>query len=82
VSAPQRARADQSHDDAASDPYLVQLARLGLSDQQASTLTDEEIVRRLVESGTSRLTGERIVAVGRGAADAGRARVHSLSRRR
>jgi CelD/BcsL family acetyltransferase involved in cellulose biosynthesis len=43
-------------------------------------LSDAERVARLVESGSSRLTAERIVAIERGTADPGRARRHTPTR--
>jgi hypothetical protein len=39
-----------------------------------------DAVDRLVEAGASRLTAERIVAIERGLAEAGRARRHTTSR--
>jgi hypothetical protein len=46
-----------------------------------SQLRDWEVVDRLVEAGSSRLTAERIVEVARGGAEPGRARPHSMARR-
>jgi hypothetical protein len=62
------------------DPYVALLTQLALSDSEAKTLTDEDLVLKLVASGMSRLTGERIVAIGRGGAEPGRARRHTQSR--
>ena len=63
-----------------AEPYGVLLARIALSDSEAKTLTDDDLVRRLVDSGVSRLTGQRLVELGRGSAEPGRARRHSQSR--
>jgi hypothetical protein len=38
------------------------------------------VVARLVDSGVSRLTAERVVEIQRGAAEPGRARTHTTSR--
>jgi hypothetical protein len=46
-----------------------------------SQLRDWEVVDRLVEAGSSRLTAERIVEIERGEAEPGRARPHGMSRR-
>ena len=51
-----------------------------LPGEDVSRLTDAGFVERLIEAGASRLTAERIVAIERGAAEAGRARAHSQSR--
>jgi hypothetical protein len=67
---------------AVAEPYGALLAQLALSDAEAKTLTDEELVRRLVDSGLSRLTGQRLVELGRGSAEPGRARLHAQSRPR
>jgi len=63
------------------DGYVAFLAKLELSEREANALTDEDLVVRLVASGLSRLTGERIVALGRGSLEPGRARPHAQSRR-
>jgi hypothetical protein len=44
-------------------------------------LSNGVLVERLVARGFSRLTAERFVAIERGAAEAGRARAHPVSRR-
>ena len=44
-------------------------------------MSNAAIVAKLVESGTSRLSAERIVQVAREGAIAGRVRAHSQSRR-
>jgi hypothetical protein len=53
-----------------------QFGGLALSDSEASRLRDWEVVDRLVEAGSSRLTAERIVEIKRGDAKPGRARRH------
>ena len=62
------------------DHYVALLTKLELSELEANSLTDEGLVLRLVDAGVSRLTGERIVALGRGSIDPGRARPHGQSR--
>jgi hypothetical protein len=52
-----------------------------LSDWEVSRLRDWEVVDRLVEAGSSRLTAERMVEIERGEAEPGRARPHSMARR-
>jgi hypothetical protein len=44
-------------------------------------LSKATVVTRLVESGVSRLTAERIVEIEHGSAEPGRARTHTTSRR-
>ena len=82
VASNERAR-DVSTPDGPSpgDGYVAFLAKLELSEREANALTDEQLVVRLVASGLSRLTGERIVALGRGSVEPGRARPHGQSRR-
>jgi hypothetical protein len=57
------------------------LGALALSRTEAHMLGRTQLVARLVESGTSRLTAERVADVELGAAEPGRARTHSQSRR-
>jgi len=45
------------------------------------TLSRATIIDRLVAGGASRLTAARIVAIGRGTAEPGRARPHTNARR-
>jgi hypothetical protein len=49
--------------------------------REMKALSNAAVVARLVASGVSRLTAERIVEIERGAAKPGRARTHTLSRR-
>jgi hypothetical protein len=58
-----------------------QLGGLRLSDSELSRLRDWELVDLLVETGSSRLTAERMVAIERGNAEPGRARPHGMARR-
>jgi hypothetical protein len=44
-------------------------------------LPDWEVIDRLVEAGSSRLTAERMVEIERGEAEPGRARPHGMARR-
>jgi hypothetical protein len=54
---------------------------LGIANSELRLLSDEMIVERLVDSGISRLSAARIVAVQRGGVEPGRARRHSQSHR-
>jgi hypothetical protein len=54
---------------------------LEIANSELLWLSDEAIVVRLVESGISRLTAERIVEVQRGEVAPGRARRHGQSHR-
>jgi hypothetical protein len=54
---------------------------LGIADSEMQSLSDAMIVVRLVESGISRLSAERIVAVERGGIEPGRARRHAQGHR-
>jgi hypothetical protein len=58
-----------------------QFGKLELSQEEADRLSDAGIVERLVSTGVSRLSAERIVAVEREKAEPGRARPHSQARR-
>jgi hypothetical protein len=58
-----------------------QFGTLALSDSEVSKLRDWELVDRLVEAGSSRLTAERMVELRRSEAVPGRARPHSTARR-
>ena len=59
---------------------MARFGRIEIPDLEAKALTDSEIVRRLVEAGTSRVTAERIVAVERHAVEPSRARRHTARR--
>jgi hypothetical protein len=80
------ARRDGLIDPAAGDTgavtaeHVVRFGALELTDGEAKHLTDSSIVNRLVESGLSRLSAERIVAVERNNAEPGRARSHLPAR--
>ena len=54
----------------------MQIGKLELSDREVKTLSDEAIATRLVESGVTRLTAEKLVAIARGKNEPGRARPH------
>jgi hypothetical protein len=69
-------------DSSPTDRYLALLEKLELSEREPHSLSDAEILARLVGSGVSRLTGERILELGRGTAELGRARVRMQSRPR
>ncbi len=60
---------------------MHQFGKLKLSQEEAERLSDAGIVERLVSTGVSRLSAERIVAVEREKAEPGRARPHSQARR-
>ena len=55
----------------------MRIGKLELSDVEAKRLSDEAIARRLVESGVTRLTAEKLVAIARGKDEPGRARPHA-----
>jgi hypothetical protein len=57
------------------------LSVLAISKAEAQALGRSELVERLVEGGTSRLTAHRIVALELGTDEPGRARSHSYARR-
>jgi hypothetical protein len=57
------------------------LSVLAISRAEAQALGRSELVERLVENGSSRLTAHRIVALELGTAEPGRARAHSYARR-
>jgi hypothetical protein len=52
-----------------------------LAVEEMKALSNAMVVERLVGSGVSRLSAERIVEVERGAVGPGRARPHTMSRR-
>jgi hypothetical protein len=54
---------------------------LAIADSEMRWLSNASIVERLVESGVSRLSAERIVAVQRGEVEPGRARRHAQGHR-
>jgi hypothetical protein len=54
---------------------------LGIANSELRLLSDDMLMERLVESGISRLSAARIVAVQRGGVEPGRARRHSQSHR-
>jgi hypothetical protein len=57
------------------------LSVLAISEAEARALSRSEVVERLVESGSSRLTAERIADVEFDAAEIGRARPRTHARR-
>jgi hypothetical protein len=57
------------------------LSVLAISRTEAQALGRSELVKRLVERGSSRLTAHRIVALELEADEPGRARSHSYARR-
>jgi hypothetical protein len=59
---------------------IARLRRIGITEAAAKKLSSSALVDRLVASGISRLSAERIVAIERGA-EPGRARNHSKARR-
>jgi hypothetical protein len=54
---------------------------LEIADSEMQWLSNTAIIARLIESGVSRLSAERIVAVQRGGIEPGRARRHGQSHR-
>ena len=58
----------------------VYFGELEFTQAEAETLSDASIVERLVDTGVSRLTATRMVELGRGDAELGRARPHKTRR--
>jgi hypothetical protein len=58
----------------------LRFATIGITEAQMRELSSATLVDRLVATGSSRLSAERIVAIERGLADAGRARSHAKGR--
>jgi hypothetical protein len=59
---------------------MVRFGTLELTDGEARLLSNASIVDRLVETGVSRFSAERIVEVERTMAEPGRARPHKARR--
>jgi hypothetical protein len=59
----------------------VKTEEIEIAVREMKGLSETAVVARLVESGVSRLTAERIVEIERGSAEPGRARTHTTSRR-
>ena len=59
---------------------VVVFGKLAIPEREASELSDAAVVRRLVASGVSWLTAERIVSIERNAEPASRARRRAQSR--
>jgi hypothetical protein len=66
---------------AAASEGDVLFGTLAIPEREAVELSDEAVVRRLVASGVSRLTAERIVSIERAAESPSRARSRPQSRR-
>jgi hypothetical protein len=58
----------------------LRFATIGITEAQIRELSSATLVDRLVATGSSRLSAQRIVAIERGLADAGRARSHAKGR--
>jgi hypothetical protein len=56
---------------------VARFGRIEIPDREAKALSDDDLVRRLVAAGTSRVTAERIVAVERHSVEPTRARRHT-----
>jgi hypothetical protein len=59
---------------------MVRFGTLEFTDAEARSLSNASIVERLLETGVSRLSAERIVEVERTLAEPGRARPHKARR--
>ena len=59
------------------EPRTMSFGPLEIPEAEAARLSDEAIAARLVESGVSRLSAARVVAVARGKGEVGRARPHT-----
>jgi hypothetical protein len=60
---------------------VTRIGTLDIADSEMESLSDATIVKRLVESGVSRLSAERIVEVHRSDNEPGRARRHAQGHR-
>jgi hypothetical protein len=63
------------------DAAVARFGKAGLSEAEVERMSGRALVECLVASGVSRLSAERIVAIERGTAAPGRARIHMQSRR-
>ena len=70
---------DRGHD-GVPEGRMTRFGALEIPEAEAARLSDEAIANRLVESGVSRLSAARIVAVVRGKDEPGRARPHPRGR--
>jgi hypothetical protein len=59
----------------------VKAEEIQLAVKEMQALSNAMVVERLVDSGVSRLSAERIVEIERGTVEPGRARTHTMSRR-
>jgi hypothetical protein len=60
---------------------IARFGRVEMTERELRMLSSSALVHRLVESGISRLGAERMVAIERGDAEAGRARRHTQAHR-
>lgn len=60
---------------------LAHFGRLEIAEEDVRRLSGAALVDRLVSTGISRLSAERMVAIDRGIAEPGRARAHMQARR-
>ena len=60
---------------------MAQFGSVEIPDAEMRALTREAIIERLVESGMSRLTAERVLEIEQEAGEPGRARRRSVARR-
>lgn len=62
-------------------PDVVRFGSIEISTNEVKQLDDDGLIERLVAGGMSRLSAARVVAIERGGAEPGRARVHAQARR-
>ena len=62
------------------DADVARFGRVEMTEVELRMLSTPALVDRLVDSGISRLSAERMVAIERGDAEAGRARRHTQAR--
>jgi hypothetical protein len=74
-------RVEEGSPEAQTPERVLCFGEIELTEAEAQGLTDAAIVERLVETGHSRLTAARMVELGRGDAELGRARPHKTARR-
>jgi hypothetical protein len=66
---------------ASDHPDVARFGGVEISEVQLRMLSSSALVDRLVDSGISRLSADRMVAIERGGAEAGRARRHTQAHR-
>jgi hypothetical protein len=63
------------------NPDVTRFGRVEMTERELRMLSSSALADRLVDNGISRLSAERMVAIERGDAEAGRARRHTQAHR-